>query len=940
MNRFIVIDLETTGNQPDNDAITQVGAVLIEDNQIIDEFSSYVYTDKEIPLYIQNLTGITPEDLEGAPTIDEVLVKLLPFFEGSIFVAHNAPFDLAFIQNALEEEGYAPFSGLVLDTLDLSRILLPMAQSYKLNQIAEELEIMHENPHRADDDAKATADLLIKLITQLQEMPLVYLQRIQEIIKNTHKDLAIFVDNTISTKFMKNINVDDDSYHVVNQIPLQNFIEEEIDEKGEDYEISHLEAIFDNNGLLFDHFPDFELRPSQKEMAEEVWQAFVNNYHLMVEAGTGTGKSLAYLIPALFYAKEHDEKIVIATHTINLQEQLFNRDIPLLKKILPFDFSATILKGRNNYLCLRKYEQQLNQSDLVGLNKEGAVDLAQLFTWISHTTTGDVEEINLSLSGRNLWNQIRSDADSCLNRQCPWFRNCFYHKARNKAQTADIIITNHSLLLTNLKADHRILPAYNRLVIDEAHQFQEVAIKHLGIEINQYQTNSLLTRFYRDAKSGFLVNLVNILIQSQDPDQFAIANQIQNSVFPTITKVDLALANYFNLVGEFVNQHVRNQDFGRKTQRITQIIKKSDDWSNIIEASQNVFIELTEWINQMDEVGSKLKALELEENLLVDFVGHLKDLKEFSYNFSEWNYGDDPNKVYWVETIVRGKRYSSYFYATPIDIGPYLKEALFDKLDSVIMTSATLSVNKSFNYASREFGFEDSDEELKKIRLTSPFNYKEQAVVYIPKDVPAIQEVSENSFIDHITKNIADIAKSLDGRTLVLFTSHSMLQKSYDLLKVLLEPEIKVLGHGIDSNSRSKLTKRFAENSNTILLGTNSFWEGVDIPGDALSALIIVKLPFTPPNNPIHEAKTERLKEQGKNSFMELSVPQAVIRFKQGFGRLIRSRKDKGVVVIFDKRIVETRYGKAFLNSLPALDVYYQPFAKIMDSIEIWIYDK
>jgi len=940
LNRFIVIDLETTGNQPDKDAIIQVGAVLVEDNQIIDEYSSFVYTDQEIPLFIQNLTGIMPESLEDAPTIDEVLVKLLPFFEDSIFVAHNAAFDLAFIQRALEEEGYAPFSGLVLDTLDLSRILLPMAQSYKLNQITEELEIMHENPHRADDDAKATADLLIKLITQLQEMPLVYLQRIHEIIKNTHKDLAIFVDNAISAKYLKYVNEDDNSYNVVNQIPLRNSVDEEFESKGEEYKISHLEAIFDDQGLLFDHFPDFELRPSQKEMAEEVWQAFVNNYHLMVEAGTGTGKSLAYLIPALFYAKEHDEKIVIATHTINLQEQLFNRDIPLLKEILPFDFSATILKGRNNYLCLRKYEQQLHQGDLTGLNKEGAVDLAQLFTWISQTGTGDVEEINLSLSGRNLWSQIRSDADSCLNRKCPWFRNCFYHKSRNKAQTADIIITNHSLLLTNLKADHRILPTYSHLVIDEAHQFQDVALKHLGIEINQYQTNSLLTRFYRDAKSGFLVNLVTNLIQTQDPDYFAVANKVQNDIFPIITRIDLTLANYFNLVGEFVNQHVRNQDFGRKTQRITPAIKKIDEWKSILEAGQNVFIELTEWINQMEEVGSKLKGLELEENLLADFSGHLKDLKDFNYIFSEWNYGEDPNKVYWVETLVRGKRYSSFFFATPIEIGPHLKEALFDKLDSVIMTSATLSVNKSFNYASREFGFQNDDEQLKKVKLSSPFNYKEQAVVYIPKDVPAIQEVSEENFIDHITKNIADIAKSLDGRTLVLFTSHSMLQKSYELLKGLLEPEIKVLGHGIDSNSRSKLTKRFAENSKTILLGTNSFWEGVDIPGDALSALIIVKLPFTPPNNPIHEAKTERMKEQGKNSFMELSVPQAVIRFNQGFGRLIRSRKDKGIVVIFDKRIVETRYGKAFLNSLPVLDIYYQPFAKILDNLESWFYDK
>ncbi len=935
MNRFIVVDLETTGNNPEIDHIIQIGAVLIEDHEIKDSYSSFVYTDKEIPPFIQKLTGIKNSMLKDAPTLEQVVTDILPLMDNAIFVAHNAAFDLGFIQATFEKMGYLPFSGLVLDTLTLSRILLPMAQSYKLTQITEELEIIHENPHRAEDDALATANLFIQLIEELEDMPLVYLQRLFDIVKTTHPDLSILIEEMIESKYNSFQEEDEDQYTIINQFALQRTDEEH--EEGADFEAIDFETMFDEEGLLFYNFPDFELRDAQKTMAKEVREAFIDHAHLMVEAGTGTGKSLAYLLPSIYWAKENDEKIVIATHTINLQEQLFQRDIPLLKKILPFSFSATILKGRNNYLCLRKFEQLVTQYDNFDFNMEHAVDIAQLLSWVVKTKTGDVEEINLSVTGRNIWSQIRSDADSCLNRHCPWFRSCFYHRARHNAQAAEIIITNHSLLLTNIKTDHRILPAYHRLVIDEAHQFEDIASKHLGYEINQYQINGLIQRFYKDAKSGFLVSLANELLSSQDPDQANIANKINNQLFPLISAVETSFGDYFIQLGNYVNNRMKNSRIDRRTLRMTKQITGTSEWQEIIKLSGNIYVEFTEWINQMDEIYTKLTAIDFEESRMVDLNGHIKDLKETLFIFSEWNHVNDENMVFWIETVTRGRKIFSFLYAAPIEIGPFVKEYLFDKMDSIILTSATLTVNDSFSYSSRAFGFSEDDDELRRMSLPSPFDYKEQVNVFIPKDIPNIQEVKEDAFIDHIAKNIADMAISLNGKMLVLFTSHLMLKKTYDLLKPLLEPfQIKVLGHGIDSNSRTKLTKRFAENSQTILLGTNSFWEGVDVPGEALSALVIVRLPFTPPNHPIHEAKTEKLKMEQRNPFIELSVPQAVIRFKQGFGRLIRTKKDYGVVIIFDRRIVESRYGKAFIKSLPDVDVVYQPFDQIMEKIDKW----
>lgn len=936
LNRFIVIDLETTGNQPDKDTIIQVGAVLIEDDKIKQTYSSFVYTDKLIPSYIQDLTGINEDMLKNAPKIDEVMQKLLSLLEGSVFVAHNAPFDLAFIQNALDQLGYLPFSGLVIDTLDMSRILLPMVQSYKLDSMTQELEIIHEQPHRADADAYATATILLQLFNRLKEMPLAYLQRLQELIKNTHHDLYLIVEEMTHQKIC--FYSEDEHYELINQIALK---KEEIDNSRIPTEKStklSFDLIFEKNGLLSERFPDFEIRPAQEQMALEVMNAFEEGYHLMVEAGTGTGKSLAYLIPAIFWAKQHEEKIVIVTHTINLQEQLYQRDIPLLKKTLPFDFKATILKGRNNYLCLRKFELQLNQFPYEEPNKEQSVNLSQMLTWVAQTETGDVEEINLSLSGRDLWQQVKSDADSCLNRSCPWFRQCFYHKAKQKAQNADLIITNHSLLLTDLKAEHRILPAYQRLVIDEAHHFSEVASKHLGFEVNQYVVNRLLQRLYKDAKNGFLVLLMNDLIHSQNPDYFPIANFIQNQIISLLPRIENDFQLYFSMIGDFVNKEASAQESGRKTLRVTDKIKERENWITIQEIANNLYIQLTDLSNLLEDVLRRLKHVEAEENMVIDLNGYLKEIKEMMFAFSEWNHLQNKEMVFWVETESRGKRLSSYLYAAPIEVGSYLKEFLFDRKESVIFTSATLSVNDSFNFSSKEFGFEADDKDLKKIKLDSPFHYKKQALVCIPSDFPNIQEVSEHIYIEHLAKYIADVAISLSGKVLVLFTSHSMLQRTHTLLKEILAPfQIKVLGHGIDSNSRSKLTTMFTENPNTILLGTSSFWEGVDVPGEALSALVIVRLPFTPPNHPINEAKTEKLKENHKNPFMELSVPQAIIRFKQGFGRLIRTKKDKGVVIIFDRRVVESRYGKSFIKSLPPVDIKYQPFTKIIAFIEDWM---
>ncbi|WP_339062770.1 exonuclease domain-containing protein [Tepidibacillus marianensis] len=710
MKRFIVIDLETTGNQPSKDTITEVGAVLIENFEVKKVYCSFVYTNQEIPEYIQQLTGITNDMLKNAPMIDEVITELLPLMENSVFVAHHAPFDLGFIQHSLDELGYGPFSGPIIDTLDLSRILLPMVQSYKLGEMTQELEIEHEHPHRAVDDALATAKLFLQLIERIREMPYIYLQRLQEIIKNTHSDLAFFIEEFLVERMTH--PTDDDQFFVYQQLALQR-VEDEEEATAEININLDFEDMFSPNGYLSERFPDFEIRPQQQEMSLDVMKAFEDQKHLMVEAGTGTGKSLAYLLPSIFWAKEHDEKVIVSTHTINLQEQLYQRDIPLLKEILPFDFQATILKGRNHYLCLRKFEQQLVQVQ-GEFNRDQTISLSQILTWVALTNTGDVEELNLSSNRRELWNDVKSDAETCLNRSCPWFRVCFYHRAKQKAQTADLILTNHSLLLTDLQSENRILPNYRKLVIDEAHHFEEVASTHLGFELTQYRVNHNFQHLYRDAKHGLLVQIMNECYRSQDLDQTAIANQIQHRLISLLIEIDHSFQEYFNQMGQFVDSLVTKQEVGKKTVRITDRVKKNKEWRVIYEIYGNLYVQLTEFDNQLEEILHQLKDYSIEESLVVDLKGVRKEFKEMNLVLSEWNETKNPNMVFWVETEVRGKRLIAYLYASPVDVGPFIKEFLFDQKDSIILTSATLSVNGSFQYSSEKFGFSATDSELRK----------------------------------------------------------------------------------------------------------------------------------------------------------------------------------------------------------------------------------
>lgn len=944
--KFAVLDFETTGSTT-ADRIIQVGLFIINDHEITDRYTSLVNPGMSIPSSISALTGIDDEMVKSSPTLDTVMAEMVPLLQDAVLVGHHTAFDLSFLQRALDEHGYFPFDGRVLDTMDALRVLYPGLSSLQLSMVSHALGIKHERPHQADSDAEATAILWLQCMERFQSLPLLTLQRLEMIFEDATNDFGWFIQEMRQYKELNNpLDMDSDRYFRQFALNVDDWGEEdaEQEEKADGQLPGDFDSFYEQlKQVLRKRFDAYEDREAQITMLKEVESAFQQGQHLMIEAGTGTGKSLGYLIPSLYYGLKQDKKILVSTHTINLQEQLRERDLPLLDALFPTRFKAAVLKGRSHYLCLRKFEQKLNTLDFEN-GRDDRVTAGQMVVWLGETKRGDEEELHFTNKGRQFWHTVESDSDSCLNRACPWFKKCFYHRARHDANTADVIITNHSMLFTDTKAENRLLPAYKHLVIDEAHHFEEVAGKHLGIDLHYHGLMNTLQWLYKDSRSGQLSTLRFRLQKFEDERSQGWCSKIDQAVEQLVI-----LKEEWDQLSELLYHLLAAKSDGAQAEGSSFVLRLKKEtlpsgWDKLSLLEENMYLHFNEALKRLDQLISEIKEVQDEydaQSSITDLTGTVKELYRHRDALHFFMTQPDDNYVYWLEGGMYNKNRSLQLFCVPVDVSEMLKMYFFDVKDSVIMTSATLSVGKSFDYTCEQLGLKDGEPggKLKTVQLPSPFNYRKQALVAIPRDFPALRGASgEKEFLDRLVPSLAEVALETRGRMLVLFTSNRMLKAAHAGLKDMLSPfGVTVLGQGVDSSNRSKLTRLFQNSSASVLLGTSSFWEGVDIPGDALSCLAIVRLPFQPPNHPLVEAKTEKLKQRNQNPFMKLSVPQAVIRFKQGFGRLVRTASDKGIVIIYDTRVIDTNYGKYFLYSLPGPKIEHMNSNQLVPRIKQWM---
>ncbi len=646
-------------------------------------------------------------------------------------------------------------------------------------------------------------------------------------------------------------------------------------------DVSH---ILSDSGPLAEAFESYESRPQQVEMARAVDAALGKKYHLAVEAGTGVGKSFAYLIPAIKQIVGQNGKVLISTYTINLQEQLINKDIPFLAEYLGFDFTASLAKGRGNYLCKRRLEHAFSKQ--AGLFDEVTQNLRQLSKWAAETKNGSLSDLDF-VPPSQVWDMVQSEHGNCKGRKCSHYAKCFYWRARRQLDKSDIIVANHSLLFSDLvlkgKSPMGVLPEYQFVILDEAHNIESVAEEHFGIDISSYGLNFTFNRLHNpNTKRGLI-----------DISQEEIVRDIKNCVADTklfFRQVDAWLDNVngggaSKCPANFVDDNITPSIKDLRA-RLNGLIKNSDEEDDIF--------ELQSVVDRLREIEAQIRAF-LNQSVA--------------------------EHVYWVETS--GKRKFARLKSAPVNAAKDIKESLFDRYQSVILTSATLSCGPASDGQPAGFDFLASRIGLGEhtaLMLGSPFDYAKQVKLYIETGMP---EPNSVNFVKLAVEKLKKYLEMTGGKAFVLFTSYQMLRKTADLMSHwMAEHDMTLLQQGSNFD-RTTLLRMFKEDTNSVLFGTASFWQGVDVPGTSLSNVIITKLPFAVPNHPLIEGKIEQIRANGGNPFYQYQLPEAVIKFKQGFGRLIRSHSDSGIIAILDSRVMTKPYGKLFLNAIPKCEVIH-----------------
>ena len=644
-----------------------------------------------------------------------------------------------------------------------------------------------------------------------------------------------------------------------------------------------LRDIFSPGGLIAQHLDGYEFRQEQLQMAHEISRAFTASEHLIVEAGTGVGKSFAYLIPAVSLALKAEETVVISTNTISLQEQLMTKDIPFLQRILPRDFNAVLAKGRGNYLSRRRLSTLLMAQRGLFDTMEEVEQVAEIEEWAEHTQDGSRADLPWQPFPQ-VWNKVASDRDNCLGRQCPTYNACFYFNARREMREADLLIVNHHLLFSDLAIRKNndgtgILPDYDYLVIDEAHHLEATATKHASLEFSNTQVKWLLDSLYNERSEGGLAKQLNSMELGV---QVAEARKQANILFGDIIAE----------IGE------------ARGDTLTKRIEKSNFINNVLDAP----------LAEIERTLNRLHGDAQNDDDKQEITAHQRQCERLRDELDTIIRQTDGDYVYWAELTQRGRFSRILLNATPANVNKMLQENLFTAKSSVVMTSATLATNRNFDYFKKRVGISGSRELL----VESPFDFKQQVQIHLPRAMP---HPNSPEFTPAAIREIKRYLKLTEGKAFVLFTSYKMMDESYAAVAPYLERlGIDAFKQGGEL-SRTAMLQAFREDTNSVLFGTSTFWEGVDVRGAALSNVIITRLPFEVPTHPVMEARVKQIKERGGNEFFEFSLPEAILRLKQGFGRLIRTQTDKGIVVILDPRLKTGSYGKQFLASLPACNI-------------------
>jgi ATP-dependent DNA helicase DinG len=930
MESIVALDIETTGLDPENEAIIEIGAVRFRDHRVESEWNSLIHPGKRIPPFITQLTGITDQMVLQSPTIQDVLPDLVEFIGEAPILGHNIRFDLSFFKK------FKLFrNNDALDTYEMAAVLLPNASRYNLGSLAQTLGVLYPATHRALDDARATRGVFLRLYDEALAMPLSLLAEILRLAEQVDWGGHWLFQKAMRARSKEIVSSDSVRHAYFGPIfdhqqthPISPLQPKEYFTKLDTEEVA---AALEPGGAFSRHFPQFEYRSQQVEMLRAVTQALSEGRHLLVEAGTGVGKSMAYLIPAALWSTQNDCRVVISTNTINLQDQLINKDIPDLRKALGLDLRATVIKGRTNYLCPRRMEN-LRRHGVE--NADEMRVLSKVLVWLQATETGDRSEINLNgPAERQVWTRISSEDEGCSTENCIKRTGgvCPFYRIRQSALSAHILVVNHALLLADVATGNRVLPEYDYLIIDEGHHLEEATTNALSYHVTSNDVERLL-RQLGSPRTGLLGWTLSAAQDVLAPGEYAALNHLVQRITDLAFQFQNLNQHYFTSINHFLSEQREGspvQAYAHQ-ERILPATRIQPAWEQVEIAWDETLLAITPMLEMIAQLAQGLAEIqealsEENEELYGSLTNLYRALNEYEEQMNAMVSEPSEDRIYWAEVQAGGSTLS--LHAAPLYIGELMERYLWHEKTSVILTSATLTAGGEFDYLRGRLNAIDAEE----VALGSPFDYENASLLYLVNDIP--EPSDRRGHQRAIESALIRLCRATGGKTLALFTSYDQLKRTAQAITpVLARDEITVFEQG-DGASPHTLLDNFRYTERAVLLGTRSFWEGVDVPGEALSVLVIAKLPFDVPSDPIIAARAETFEDP----FYQFSLPEAVLRFRQGFGRLIRTQYDHGVVVVLDRRVISKQYGRIFLESLPTCSLKIGPVSDLPQAASKWL---